>query len=86
MIALLDKYPHKLRYQLINEDSKSWNERLIEELFYEHDAQAILQIEIPRTETEDPMAWHYEKNGCFTVKSAYRFDFTLKNQARGKRR
>jgi hypothetical protein len=49
------------------------------DLFYEHDAQAILNINIPQTNQQDRIAWHFEKNGLFTSKSAYMLALNLKH-------
>jgi hypothetical protein len=46
--------------QLINPESRTWNVDLIQELFYEHDIEAILKVEIPKKESEDRVAWHHE--------------------------
>jgi hypothetical protein len=68
--------------QLIDSGTRSWNEHLIRELFQEHDVQAILSIKLPQQDLEDRVAWHYERNGVFTVRSAYRLAFRLKHQGR----
>ena len=52
----------------------------LRELLHEADVEAILQIPLPRTQTGDRVAWHYEKNGCFLVKSAYRLAYNLKHR------
>ena len=38
----------------------------------------ILKLHIPWREEEDTIAWHYEKTGTFTVRSAYRLGTSLK--------
>jgi hypothetical protein len=68
--------------QLIDSNTKRWNEPLLRELFYEHDIQTILSIDLPQQNHEDRVAWHYERNGVFTVKSAYRLAYSLKHQNR----
>jgi hypothetical protein len=42
------------------------------------DATEILKIKIPHREVEDCVAWHYEKSGLFTVRSAYKLAMCLK--------
>jgi hypothetical protein len=54
----------------------------LRELFYEHDVQDILEIDLPQVNQMDRIAWHYEKNGCFSVKSAYRLALSLKHKNR----
>jgi hypothetical protein len=58
--------------ELINPDTRSWDERLIREISYAHDADMILSIKLPMTPCDDFVAWLPEKNGMFTVSSAYR--------------
>ena len=65
--------------ELFMRGSKSWDENLIRHLFYSYDAEEILKLRIPTVGEEDFIAWHYEKNGMFSVKSAYRLALNLKN-------
>jgi hypothetical protein len=45
---------------------------LVESLFFPNDAEEILKTKIVSHTMEDTVAWHYEKTGVFSVKSAYR--------------
>lgn len=56
--------------ELIDPVFYSWDEQLIKKTFNEQDAQAILQIPIQEG-AEDFLAWHFDKKGNFSVKSAY---------------
>jgi hypothetical protein len=67
--------------QLIKAD-KTWDLQLLQELFFDHDAQAIASIELPNQDLDDRVAWHPERNGIFTVKSAYKLALSLKHQHR----
>ena len=58
--------------QLMRPDGSGWNTNLIHQLFYRFDAEAICSIKLPKSEVEDCLAWHYEKTGTFSVRSAYR--------------
>ena len=58
--------------------SRSWDENLIRHLFYIHDAEEILKLRILRVGEGDIIAWHHEKSGLFSVKSAYRLALNLK--------
>ena len=50
--------------------SGAWDEELINNLFWPMDAHRIMQI--PFTSgREDVVAWHYNRNGVFSVGSAY---------------
>ena len=41
-------------------------------IFTQQDANDILSIRLPNFEEDDYIAWQPEKNGIFTVRSAYR--------------
>lgn len=58
--------------QLIKPDTKEWNLHLINRIFNPFDVEEISKIRIPAREVDDCVAWHYEKNGVFTVRSAYK--------------
>lgn len=51
---------------------KEWNVQLIRQIFHEFDADEICKITIPRFDAKDCIAWHHEKNGIFSVRSAYK--------------
>ncbi|XP_073362181.1 uncharacterized protein [Aegilops tauschii subsp. strangulata] len=53
-------------------DRKEWNEKLIRQLFYPFDADEICKLNIPSSDVDDQIAWHYEKSGVFSVRSAYK--------------
>ncbi|KAM0922814.1 hypothetical protein ACQ4PT_005932 [Festuca glaucescens] len=53
------------------------------ELFHDHDVQVIQSLRIPPHVQEDRVTWHYESNGIFSFKSAYRLALKLKHQYRG---
>lgn len=57
--------------QLMKPNEKEWDEALIHQLFYEFDAMEICKIKLPRRDIEDCVAWHGEKSGSFSVRSAY---------------
>lgn len=59
-------------YQLIDPISRSWNQELIQQIFSPFDASEIINIRLPLTNVEDSIAWHHEKFGLFTVRSAYK--------------
>ncbi|KAL6176694.1 hypothetical protein ACLB2K_053327 [Fragaria x ananassa] len=53
-----------------------WNTALIYGNFSVEEADEILSIPLSSREVGDRAAWHLEKNGKFTVKTAYRFSFS----------
>jgi len=56
--------------ELIKPVNGRWDEALIRSLFWPVDVIRILEIPIYRNR-EDLVAWHFNTNGLFTVKSAY---------------
>jgi hypothetical protein len=39
-----------------------------------HETEEVLNIRLPNFETEDFVSWHFEKNGTFSVRSAYKLE------------
>lgn len=66
--------------QLMQPDGTGWNTDLIRQLFYRFDAEAICNIKLPKGKVEDCLAWHYEKKGIFSVRSAYWLAATQQHQ------
>ena len=52
---------------------------MIRHLFLIHDAEEILKLHPLRMGEGDIIAWHHEKSGLFSVKSAYRLELNLKD-------
>lgn len=57
--------------ELINPITNKWDEELVMQTFSPEDTRIILQIPI-QDHLEDFTAWHYDKKGIFSVKSAYK--------------
>jgi hypothetical protein len=55
---------------LMLQNPRCWNEPLIRQTFLFHEAEEILGIRIPEIEDVDILAWHFEKNSIFSVRSA----------------
>ncbi|CAN1150194.1 Putative ribonuclease H protein At1g65750 [Linum perenne] len=51
---------------------REWDVELIQSLFSERDASAILSIPIPSNMTPDCRIWHFSRKGEYTVRSGYR--------------
>jgi len=66
------KRPCRLKWvsQLIRDGSREWNKEILERFFHRNDIDEILKIKLPGGNYEDAVAWHYEKTGCFSVRSA----------------
>ena len=58
--------------ELITSMTASWNRQLVQQTFMPMDAIAILGMPICTRNIADFWAWFHEKNGTFTVKSAYK--------------
>uniref|UniRef100_A0A452XQ96 Reverse transcriptase zinc-binding domain-containing protein n=1 Tax=Aegilops tauschii subsp. strangulata TaxID=200361 RepID=A0A452XQ96_AEGTS len=66
--------------QLIHSDRNEWNVELINQMFPAFDANEICRIKLPTRKTEDCIAWHAERSGIFSVKSAYRLATRIKQR------
>jgi len=64
-------------HQLIDEESHSWKEDVLQRFFYQFDVEEILKIPIHKRGSEDLIAWHSEKSGVFSVRSAYRLGVSV---------
>ncbi|WVZ81971.1 hypothetical protein U9M48_029294 [Paspalum notatum var. saurae] len=49
----------------------TWDEELVKEIFWEEDAELILSLTVHEG-MNDIAAWHFDKHGLFSVKSAYK--------------
>jgi hypothetical protein len=57
-------------HELFDPDTGSWDE-LVRETFWQEDAEIILSNTVHEG-MDDMIAWHYNKNGMFSVRSAYK--------------
>lgn len=57
--------------ELINPVTGQWDRILINDLFWEEDARVILALPVHEGR-EDVLAWHFDRLGRFSVKSAYK--------------
>jgi hypothetical protein len=62
--------------ELIDPISESWDMPLVQQSFAPDDARIILSIPIVE-QSEDYLAWHLDKKGVFSVKSAYKLHVDL---------
>ena len=58
---------------IIDADNWTWKSEVNRETFIPPDADAILNTPLRRGGGDDYMAWALERNGIYTVKSAYRY-------------
>ena len=59
-------------HELINEQTKTWNQNLIHEMFDTEEATTINYIPLSRVDSSDKLVWHYEKKEVYTVKNGYK--------------
>ncbi|CAN1249387.1 Putative ribonuclease H protein At1g65750 [Linum perenne] len=68
-----DSSLHGLRVcDLLIPGTTEWDVEMIEALFEERDVEEILRVPVGLAGADDSRIWHYDKFGCYTVKSAYR--------------
>ncbi|KAJ1262343.1 hypothetical protein BS78_09G099700, partial [Paspalum vaginatum] len=66
--------------ELLNTREDDWGrDKLVQYFFNQADREAILKIKLSAHRTEDFVAWHGEKSGVFTVRSAYNLALALNN-------
>ena len=58
--------------ELIDAATKAWDHQKVHEHLQPPDAELILKIPLSTRNIADSWAWHYERSGLFTVRSAYR--------------
>ena len=58
---------------LIDPNTRTWNEGLIDGLFVEEDAKLIKKIPLSQAATEDTLYWPCSTSGHYTCKSGYMF-------------
>jgi hypothetical protein len=63
---------HRWVSELINPSTRTWDEGMVRSCCPPSDADAILAIKLPQRQCDDFVAWFPEKNGIFSVRSAYR--------------
>jgi hypothetical protein len=64
--------PPILVSELIDQTNRSWNIQTLETFFLPMDIEVILSIPLGTVRHIDQWAWHFEKNGIFSVRSCYR--------------
>jgi ribonuclease HI len=72
--------PAEVGSELIDQETRTWNETAVRECCLPHDAAVILTIKLPQRATEEFVAWSGVNNGPFSVRSAYRIGLQMKNQ------
>ncbi|KAL0001361.1 hypothetical protein SO802_015142 [Lithocarpus litseifolius] len=68
--------------ELINPETHVWRTELIHLSFHPDDAEAICRIQLSRRQVADSIIWSYNKNGNFSVKSAYKVARKIQGEVR----
>ena len=68
---------------LIDHELHEWRTNAVMTLFHEEEVDAICKISLSRRSVVDSITWLYNKNGKFTVKSAYRVAHQVLKVGRG---
>lgn len=56
---------------IIDQENCTWIPEAVNELFTDEEANIILKIPLSTRRTNDRIAWHYNSQGIFNVKSGY---------------
>jgi ribonuclease HI len=64
--------PPMMVAELIEAQTRSWDMEKINFFMAPMDAEVICNIPLPSRSHDDKWAWHYDKKGVFSVRSAYR--------------
>lgn len=63
---------------LKDENSNSWNIRLLQQLFEERVVNEILKIDLPNFQCHDKLIWMGNNDGVFTVRSCFQVNYGFK--------
>ena len=72
--------PPVLVSKLIDPTTRSWNKQVLTKHFIAPDVEVIQNIPLSTRVQDDFWAWHYDKKGVFSVRSAYRMISAVKAQ------
>ena len=64
--------------ELLDLEGNDWDFDKLIHVFNPADVEEIAKIKIPARRMEDFIAWHWEKTGLFTVRSAYNLALRIK--------
>ena len=79
IVSLVNHSPQVVA-ELIDQGNLQWSRQLIEQVFLPYDARAILQIPLCARNMDDFWSWNFEKNGVFSVRSAYKMIVATKKR------
>jgi hypothetical protein len=67
--------------QLMTSGRREWDEQILQTCFYNHDIDEIKKIRLSDRLEDDVVAWHFEKSGVFSVRSAYRISLQQEQES-----
>jgi hypothetical protein len=70
-VACMQDEPPHLVSELIDVYGAMWDKEKLQKFFLPMDRNIISQIPLSTRRQVDFWAWHYDKNGIFSVRSAY---------------
>jgi ribonuclease HI len=68
-VRILDR--NAMVSELLDRDANWWNTPIIKEIFQAEEAELICRLAVSPRSGEDRLIWNYNKNGDFSVRSAY---------------
>jgi hypothetical protein len=71
-IACIADEPPSRVADFIAAESATWNEEKLRQYMLPMDVETVLQIPLSHHRQHDLWAWHYDRKGIFSVRSAYR--------------
>jgi hypothetical protein len=71
--------------ELIDPVTGQWDEELVNETFSPVDVQHVMAIPLPTNEMDDFVAWSFNKNGVFSVRSAYHVEWNHQHNKKMRR-
>ena len=71
-IACLAAHAPSRVSEFIDRTLATWNCEKLKECFLPMDVEAILNLPLSTRNQQDEWAWHYDRKGVFTVRSAYK--------------
>jgi hypothetical protein len=71
-----------IRVSILLDNNGNWDEALVRNTFPPIDVDVTFRIKLSRRRPGDFLAWQHEKNGGFSIPSAYRLGLRLAQQDR----
>jgi hypothetical protein len=78
----LQDQPPQLVSELIDNYNVAWDSQKLQTFFLPMDRELIMSIPLSTRQQDDFWAWHYDKSGVFSVRSAYRMLVEMREKER----